>query len=108
MKAGVSTSVIAHAALLIIAVVGVGSAQSLEPPAVESIAVDIVPIAEITQDRMGVEDSTVVETEAPAVVETETPAELAQPTGNTEENQITKAETETETPAPVINTAPEP
>lgn len=108
MKAGVSTSVIAHAILLIVAIIGLGSAKSLEPPQVESIAVDIVPIDTIAQDRAGVEDSTIVETETPAVAETETPAELAQPTGNTEDNQITKAETDTATPAPVVNTAPEP
>ena len=81
MKAGVTTSVIAHAALLIVAVVGLSAARPLEPEVVESIAVDLVPISEMTNIRMGSLDSTVVETETPAVVETETPAELAQPTG---------------------------
>ena len=44
MKAGVTTSVLAHAALLIIAIVGLGSAKPLVPEVVESIAVDLVPI----------------------------------------------------------------
>ncbi len=108
MKTGVSTSVVAHAALLIVAIVGLGSAKPLEPEVVESIAVELVPISDITNIRMGSLDSDVVETETPAVVETETPAELAQPTGNTTEDQVTPQQTEIETPAPVTNTAPEP
>ncbi len=108
MKAGVTTSVIAHATLLALAFVGLGAAKPLEPEVVESIAVELVPISEITNIRMGSLDSTIVETETPAVVETETPAELAKPTGNTEQDQITPEETEKETPAPVVNTAPEP
>ena len=108
MKAGVTTSVIAHATLLSLAIVGLVAAKPLEPEVVESIAVELVPISEVTNIRMGSLDSTVVETETPAVVETETPAELAQPTGNTEQDQVTPQETETETPAPVVNTAPEP
>ncbi|MBI4921799.1 MAG: hypothetical protein HY834_08615 [Devosia nanyangense] len=108
MKAGVTTSVLAHAALLIIVIVGLGSAKPLEPGVVESIAVDLVPISEFTNIRQGSLDSTVVETETPAVVETEKPAELAQPTGNTEQDQVTPEETDKATPAPVVNTAPEP
>jgi len=108
MKAGVTTSVLAHSALIIVALVGLSSGKPLEPEVVESIAVELVPISEVTNIRMGSLDSTVVETETPAVVETETPAELAQPTGNTTEDQVTPQETETETPAPVVNTAPEP
>ena len=86
MKAGVTTSVLAHVALLIIAIVGLGSAKPLEPEVVESIAVDLVPISELTNIRAGSLDSKVVDTETPATVETEKPAELAQPTGNTEED----------------------
>lgn len=108
MKAGVTTSVIAHAALLIIALVGLGSAKPLEPEVVESIAVDLVPISDITNIRAGSLDSKVVETPTPAVVETEKPAELAQPTGNTTEDQVKPEQTPTPTPAPVVNTAPEP
>ena len=63
MKAGVTTSVIAHAALLVLALVGLGAAKPLEPEVVESIAVELVPISEVTNIRMGSLDSTVVETE---------------------------------------------
>jgi outer membrane biosynthesis protein TonB len=99
MKAGVTFSVIAHATFLALALVGLGAAKPLEPEVVESIAVELVPISEVTNIRMGSLDSTVVETETPAVVETETPAELAKPTGNTEEDQVTPTETDRETPA---------
>jgi colicin import membrane protein len=108
MKAGVTTSVIAHAALLIVAIVGLGSAKPMEPEAVESIAVDLVPISEFTNIRQGSLKSTVVETETPAVVEDNKPAELAQPTGNTQENQVDKQETAKVTPAPATNSAPAP
>lgn len=108
MKTGVTTSVIAHAALLIIAIVGLGSVKPLEPEVVESIAVDLVPISDITNIRQGSLESTVVKTETPAVVKTETPAQLAQKAGNTEDDQPTPEETAKSTPAPVINTAPKP
>ena len=89
MKAGVTTSVVAHAALLIVAIVGLGSAKPLEPDVVESIAVDLVPISDITNIRAGSLKSKVVQTETPAVVETEKPADLAQKTGNTDQDQPT-------------------
>lgn len=108
MKAGVTSSVVAHAAVLIVAIVGLGSAKPYEPEVVESIAVDLVPISEFTNIRAGSLDSAVVETETPAIAESDKPAEIAQPTGNTEEDQPTPQETAKETPAPVINTAPEP
>ena len=108
MKAGVTTSAIAHAALLVIAIVGLGSAKPLEPEVVESIAVDLVPISDVTNIRQGSLQSKVVETETPAVVKTETPAEVAQKTGNTEQDQVTPEETAKSTPAPVVNTAPKP
>ena len=108
MRTGVVTSVILHAALLIIALVGLGSAKPLEPEVVESIAVDLVPITDITNIRAGSLDSKIVETDTPAVAESDKPAELAQKTGNTTEDQVTPEETNKSTPAPVVNTAPEP
>jgi colicin import membrane protein len=108
MKTGVTTSVVAHAALLIVAIMGLGSAKPLEPEVVESIAVDLVPISDITNIRQGSLESTVVKTETPAVVKTETPAQLAQKAGNTEEDQPKPEETAKSTPAPVVNTAPKP
>ena len=61
MRTGVVTSVILHAALLIIALVGLGSAKPLEPEVVESIAVDLVPMlkeSSVTAAWAGYIDST--------------------------------------------------
>jgi len=108
MKAGVTTSVIAHAAVLLIALVGLGSAKPLQPEVVESIAVDLVPISAVTNIRQGTLDSKVVQTETPAIVETQKTAELAKPAGNTQDDQVTPQATDKSTPAPVVNTAPKP
>ena len=108
MKAGVTTSVVAHVALLIVAIVGLGSAKPLQPEVVESIAVDLVPISDITNIRQGSLTSKVVKTDTPAVVKTDKPAEVAQKTGNTDKDQPTPKETDKQTPAPATNTAPKP
>ena len=108
MRAGLTVSGIGHVGLLVLAVVGIGMTSPLDPTPVESIAVDLISIEEFSSIRRGVLDSQIVETEAPAVVDTEVPAEIAQPTGNTAEDQPTPEATEIETPAPTQQTAPEP
>ena len=77
MKTGLTVSSIAHAGLIALVVVGIGFGRPVEPPPVESIAVDLVPIEEFSNIRLGSLDSTIVETETPSVVDSETPAELA-------------------------------
>ena len=108
MRAGLLVSTIAHAALIALIVIGVGFATPLEPTPVESIAVDLISIEEFSNIRAGSLDSTIVETETPSVVEDDTPAELAQRTGNTEQDQPTPEDTPEPTPAPTQQTAPEP
>lgn len=108
MRAGLVVSTIAHAALITLIVVGVGMTKPLEPTPVESIAVDLVSVEEFSNIRAGSLESEIVETETPSVVEDDTPAELAQPTGNTEEDQPTPEDSPTPTPAPTQQTAPEP
>lgn len=108
MRTGFTVSTIAHVGLIALAIVGLGMGRPLDPTPVESIAVDLVPISEFSNIRMGSLDSTIVETETPAVTESEKPAELAQPTGNTEEDQPTPADNPTPTPAPTEQTAPAP
>ena len=87
MRTGVTVSAIAHTAIIVIALVGFNNARALTPDAVQSIAVDLVPLDAATNIRAGSEDSKVIDTKAPAVVESDKPATLAQPTGNTEEDQ---------------------
>ena len=108
MRTGFTVSATAHVALIAIAIVGIGMGRPIDAVPVESIAVDLVPITEFTNIRMGVEESEIVETEAPSITESEQPAEIAQPTGNTQEDQPTPADNAKVTPAPTENTAPAP
>lgn len=108
MRTGFTVSTIGHVGLIVLAVVGIGMGRPMDPEPVEAIAVDLVPISEFSNIRMGSLNSTVVETEAPSVVDDVKPAELAQPTGNTEQDQPTPANNEDPTPAPTEQTAPAP
>lgn len=108
MRAGFVVSSLGHAALIALAIVGIGMTDPLNAPPVESIAVDLISIEEFSNIRMGNLESTIVETETPSIVEDDTPAELARPTGNTEEDQPTPEDTPDPTPAPTQETAPEP
>jgi colicin import membrane protein len=108
MKTGLTVSSIFHAGLIALVVVGIGFGRPVEPPPVESIAVDLMPVEEFSNIRMGSLDSTVVETETPSVVNSEKPAELAQPTGNTQEDQPMPEQSDVVTPAPTQQTAPAP
>uniref|UniRef100_UPI002AFDDED9 hypothetical protein n=1 Tax=Devosia sp. TaxID=1871048 RepID=UPI002AFDDED9 len=77
-------------------------------PVVESISVELVPIEDYSNIRAGQLTSQIVETDTPSIVEDDQPAELAQPTGNTEQDQVTPSPADIPTPAPVTNTAPAP
>jgi hypothetical protein len=107
MRTGLVVSASVHVLLLVLGLINLGLTEPLEPT-VQSIAVELVPIEEFSNIRLGQLDSEVVETETPSVVESDEPAELAQPTGNTEENQVTPSPADVETPAPVTETAPAP
>lgn len=108
MRTGFTVSTIGHVGLIVLAVVGIGMGRPIDPEPVDSIAVDLISVTEFASIRMGSLDSTIVETEAPSVVESEQPAELAQPTGNTEEDQPTPMDNPAPTPAPTEQTAPAP
>jgi outer membrane biosynthesis protein TonB len=108
MRTGFTVSAVAHTTLLVLAVVGLGFAEPYKPEVVESISVDLVPIEEFSNIRAGSLQSDIVETETPSVVDAEKPAELAQPTGNTQDDQATPENTPTPTPAPTQQTAPAP
>ncbi|MCB9994521.1 MAG: hypothetical protein H6873_12805 [Hyphomicrobiaceae bacterium] len=108
MRAGFTVSVIAHAVLLFFALIGLQLSQPLEPEQVESIAVDIIPLSEFANIRAGSLTSEVIETQAPSIVDSPEPAQLAERTGNTQEDQATPQEADTPTPAPTEQTAPTP
>lgn len=108
MRTGFTVSGIAHVALIALAIAGIGMSRPLDPAPVESIAVDLVPISEVANIRVGSLDSTVVDTESPSAVDSDKPAELAKPTGNTEEDQTTPRDNPDPTPAPTEQSAPAP
>src|SRR5690349_3365828 len=107
MRTGLAVSALAHIVLLTVGLINLGMTQPLEP-ASESIAVDLVPIEDFSNIRVGTLDSEVVDTQTPSAVESEVPPELAQPTGNTQQDQAQPKPADRPTPAPVTNTAPTP
>lgn len=108
MRAGLAASVVFHTALITVGLVGLQNVQPLEPDEIESIAIELVPIEAFSNIRVGTLESDVIETDAPSVVETPDPAQLAERTGNTEEDQPKPEDTDRVTPAPTIETAPQP
>ena len=108
MRTGLTVSAAFHTGLLVLAIVGLSAGKPLNPAPVQSIAVDLVPVSEFSNIRMGVIDSKVVETETPSTVQSDKPAELAKPTGNTEKDQAKPADNAKVTPAPTEQTAPSP
>jgi len=108
MRVGLPVSVFSHGALVVAGLVGLNSAPPLEPRQIEAISVDIIPITEFSNIRAGALESKIVETQTPSIVETPVPAQLAEPTGNTKENQAMPLATDKVTPAPTEQTAPEP
>lgn len=108
MRIGTTVSVVGHAAVLALTLVSLSSVERLDPNMDRAITVDLVPIDEFSNIRVGDLQSEVVETETPSAVETEEQAELAERTGNTEEDQPTPEVTPEESPAPTIESAPAP
>ncbi|HWU17592.1 MAG TPA: hypothetical protein VN155_07905, partial [Devosia sp.] len=107
MRIGLTVSIVAHIAVLTIGLINLGLAEPMVTVE-NAIAVDLVPVSDFNNVRMGSLDSEVVDTQTPAIAESDQPAELAQPTGNTEQNQETPSEANRPTPMPVTNSAPAP
>ncbi len=108
MRVGLPVSVFSHTALIVVGLMSLNFAEPLEPTIIESISVEIVPITEFSNIRAGSLESKIIETDTPSIVDTPVPAELAERTGNTEENQIKPQDSDNITPAPTEQTAPEP
>jgi len=108
MRAGLVVSFVAHTGLIALGLVSLSGVQPLVPEAIESIAIELVPIEAFSNIRVGTLESDVIETDAPSVVDTPEPPQLAERTGNTQEDQINPQDTDRVTPAPTIQTAPAP
>jgi hypothetical protein len=108
VRFGLAVSVSAHVTLIGLGLIGLLPARELPDPIVEAIAVDIVPLSELTNIRRGTLTSEIVETNTPSPVDSPDPAQLAQPAGNTTEDMPTPSAADVPTPTPVENTAPAP
>jgi len=108
MRVGLPVSIFSHSALIIAGLIGLNFADPIEPSVIESISVELVPITEFSNIRVGSLESEIVETDTPSIVDSEIPPELAQPTGSTVEDQVTPLDSDIVTPAPTEQTAPEP
>ncbi|NMA96740.1 MAG: hypothetical protein GX970_01300 [Phyllobacteriaceae bacterium] len=107
MRTGLTVSIAAHVVLITLGLINLGTTEQLTSN-VQSIAVDLVPIEEYANIRLGSLESEVVETDTPSVVESPDEAQLAQPTGNTEQDQPTPSPADVPTPQSVTETAPAP
>ena len=108
MRVGLPVSIFSHSAVIIAGLLTINFSEPLEPSIVESIAVDIVPISEFSNIRVGSLESEIIDTQTPSIVDTEIPPELAQPAGNTQVDQVTPTDSNIVTPAPTVQSAPEP
>jgi len=108
MRVGLPVSVFSHSAVIAVGLLSLNMAPPLAPPPIEAISVDIIPVTEFSNIRAGALDSEIVDTQTPSIVETLEPAQLAEPTGNTPQDQATPLATDQVTPAPTEQTAPDP
>ena len=108
MRAGVAGSVSAHAILLLIAIVGLNFAHPLQATDEQSISVDLVPVTDMANMRLGSQKSTVLDSKAPSTVQSPNPLVPTQPTGNTTQDLPKPTEANKPAPNPVTNSAPAP
>lgn len=103
MRAGLIASLAGHTALMLWGVVAFPDAESFTVPQVESLPIDLVPIEEFTQLRIG--EKTAEAREVAALQPSETPTEeTPQPADKPGESQVQQPTPPTPSPAP----APEP
>lgn len=107
MKAGLTTSVILHAAVLAFGLFSLSGPSALEVTDVESLPVDIVPLSEITQIQQGDKKATMRDKPAPTPTERPDIVADAQKVG---ENSVDteKPVTPEATPKPVEEAAAPP
>ena len=114
MKAGFTSSVIAHVAVLTWGVVSLASPKPLSVPIVEALAIDIIPIETITKTIKG--DKKADPAKKPAPKQTKAPPKIKQAVNVGDTNVDTKAKApktkkappveKTEAPAPKPKPAP--
>lgn len=107
MRAGLIASLAGHAALMVWGLVAFPDAESFSVPQVETLPVDLVPVEEFTQLRLG--ERTAEVREVAALQPSESPVEEPpQPAERPGESQVEQPTPPTPTPAPAPAPAPEP
>jgi len=105
MRAGLIASLAGHSAILLWGLIALPDAESFSVPQVESLPVDLVPVEEFTQLRLG--ERTAEVRDVAAVQPSETPAEEPpEPADKPGDSQVQQPTPPTPTPAPTP--APEP
>ncbi|MES0811963.1 cell envelope biogenesis protein TolA [Roseibium sp. SCPC15] len=109
MRAGLIASLAGHTAVLVWGLIALPDAESFSVPQVESLPVDLVPVEEFTQLRIGERTAEVREVAAlqPADTSTEEPPQPADKPGESQVQQPTPP-TPSPTPAPAPEPEPEP
>lgn len=108
MRVGLIASFATHTILIGLGIVTISNSKPHVPEEIQSIAVDLVPIADFSNIRVGTEQSDIIETKIPSPVETEEVATISERAGSTEQDQPNPEETNIATPAPTIQSAPQP
>ncbi len=108
MRIGLGASFITHVALIGFGLVSLSNAKPHRPEIIESISIDLIPIEDITNIRVGTEQSEIIEAEVPSPINSPEVATLGERAGNTEQDQPNPKDAEIESPAPAIQTAPAP
>ncbi|MBN9672496.1 TonB C-terminal domain-containing protein [Roseibium aggregatum] len=107
MRAGLIASLAGHTAVLLWGIVAFPDAESFSVPQVESLPVDLIPVEEFTQLRLG--ERTAEIRDVAALQPTETPTEEPpQPADKPGESQVQQPTPPTPSPAPTPPPAPEP
>jgi len=107
MRAGLIASLAGHSAILVWGLIAFPDAESFTVPQVETLPVDLIPVEEFTQLRLG--EKTAEIREVAAVEPAETPAEEPpQPADRPGESQVQQPTPPTPSPAPTPPPAPEP
>lgn len=107
MRAGLIASLAGHSAILVWGLIAFPDAESFSVPQVESLPVDLIPVEEFTQLRLGERTAEIREVAAIAPSETET-EEPPQPADKPGESQVQQPTPPTPSPEPEPTPTPEP
>jgi len=107
MRAGLIASLAGHTAILFWGLIAFPNAESFSVPQVESLPVDLVPVEEFTQLRLGERDAEI--RDVAALQPSETPAEEPPlPAERPGDSQVQQPSPPTPAPAPTPAPTPEP